>query len=260
MSRHCRLWGWLLATLAGCGGGGSVGGNVGGNAGIAEPAPPMSTQSPVITPATANLQGIWESSSAGVKTSAVVLPNGQTWLVQRHVNGDIDLVIAELEASGEGYSSAFIGSGKRYQLGTTVVGAVDLNAGKTASSNLSMTWTTTGVTEIVEMGYQNRYDAAATLADHAGDWIGKPGPGALNWHITATGLLSGSSSTGCTYVGQIKLRAEAKAVVDVSLAEQCAGKSTQLAGIALLSADQRSATLAMTTVDGLTAWLLAMTH
>jgi len=255
MKRRCRLWLLTLATLAGCGGGGASGG-------IAAPATPLPTPttSPAIAPATADLQGIWESSGAGVKTSAVVLPDGQTWLAQSQASGDIDLVIAKLEASGSGYSSAFIGSGKRYLLGTSTVGTIDLNADKTASSSLSMTLTTAGVTETYAMGYQSRYGTAATLAEHAGDWTVRSGPGTLNWHITATGMLSGTGSTGCSYAGQIKLRAEAKAVVDLIVAEQCAGKSLQLAGIALLSADKRSATLAMATTDGVTAWLLAMTH
>jgi hypothetical protein len=251
MKRLCRLWVLTLATLAGCGGGGSSGG-------IAAPATPLPTPNPAIAPVTADLQGIWESSNAGIKTSAVVLPDGQTWLAQSQASVDIDLVIAKLEASGTGYSSGFIGSGKRYLLGTSTVGTIDLNAGKTAASSLSLTLTTAGVTETYAMSYQSRYDTAATLADHAGDWTATSGPGRLTWHITATGILSGTGSTGCSYAGQIKLRAEAKAVVDLIVAEQCADKSRQLAGIALLSANKRSATLAMTTTDGVTAWLLAM--
>ena len=249
MKRLCRLWVLTLATLAGCGGGGSSGG-------IAVPATPLPTPtpSPAIAQVTADLQGIWESSSAGVKTSAVVLPDGQTWLMQSQAS----LVIAKLEASGTGYSSGFIGSGKRYLLGTSTVGTIDLNAGKTAASSLSLTLTTAGVTETYAMSYQSRYDTAATLADHAGDWTATSGPGRLTWHITATGILSGTGSTGCSYAGQIKLRAEAKAVVDLIVAEQCADKSRQLAGIALLHPDKRIAILAMTTTDGVTAWLLAM--
>ena len=255
MKRLCRLWVLTLATLAGCGGGGSSGG-------IAAPATPLPTPTPTPNPAiaavTADLQGIWESSSAGVKTSAVVLPDGQTWLAQSQASVDIDLVIAKLEASGSGYSSGFIGSGKRYLLGTSTVGTIDLNAGKTAASSLSLTLTTAGVTETYAMGYQSRYDTAAILADHAGDWTATSGPGRLTWHITATGIISGTGSTGCSYAGQIKLRAEAKAVVDLIVAEQCADKSVKLAGIALLHPDKRIAILAMTTTDGVTAWLLAM--
>ena len=249
MKRLCRLWVLTLATLAGCGGGGSSGG-------IAAPATPLPTPtpSPAIARVTEDLQGIWESSNAGVETSAVVLPDGQTWLVQSQAS----LVIAKLEASGSGYSSGFIGSGKRYLLGTSTVGTIDLNAGKTAASSLSLTLTTAGVTETYAMGYQSRYDTAAILADHAGDWTATSGPGRLTWHITATGILSGTGSTGCSYAGQIKLRAEAKAVVDLIVAEQCADKLRQLAGIALLHPDKPSATLAMTTTDGVTAWLLAM--
>ena len=249
MKRLCRLWVLTLATLAGCGGGGSSGG-------IAAPATPLPTPtpSPAIARVTEDLQGIWEGSNAGIKTSAVVLPDGQTWLVQSQAS----LVIAKLEASGSGYSSGFIGSGKRYLLGTSTVGTIDLNAGKTAASSLSLTLTTAGVTETYAMSYQSRYDTAATLADHAGDWTATSGPGRLTWHITATGILSGTGSTGCSYAGQIKLRAEAKAVVDLIVAEQCADKLRQLAGIALLHPDKRSATLAMTTTDGVTAWLLAM--
>ena len=247
MKRLYRLRILTLACLVGCGGGGGS---------IEAPVTPP--PSPAIAPVTAVLQGIWESSSPGVKTSAVVLPDGQTWLAQSQANVDVDLVIAKLEASGNG--SGFIGSGKRYLLRTTTVGTIDLNAGKTATSSLSLTLTTAGVTETYAMGYQSRYDAAATLADYAGDWTGASGPGTLNWHITAAGILSGNGSTGCTYAGQIRLRAEAKAVVDLIVAELCAGNSLSLAGIALLSADKRSASLAMTTTDGVTAWLLAITR
>ena len=166
MKRLCRLGALTLATLAGCGGG--------GGSGIEVPATP--TPSPARTLVTADMQGIWETSSAGLKTSAVVLPDGQTWLVRSQASGDIDLAVAKLEPS----SSGFVGSGKRYLLGTATAYTIELNASVAAKSTLSLSMTTGGVTDTHAMIYQSRYDSPATLADYAGDWSGKSGPGTLS--------------------------------------------------------------------------------
>ena len=67
-----------------------------------------------------------------------------------------------------------------------------------------------------------------------------------------------TSSTGCSYIGQAALRPEAKALVDFSLTETCAGKAIALAGIATFNADGTRVILALTTADGGSAMLLAL--
>lgn len=71
----------------------------------------------------------------------------------------------------------------------------------------------------------------------------------MNWGITAAGVLSGTRTTGCTYTGQLSLRAEQKAVLDVVVAETCAGAITQLSGVAPKSEDKLGITMMMANAD-----------
>ena len=45
------------------------------------------------------------------------------------------------------------------------------------------------------------------------------------------GALSGTRTTGCTYSGQLSTRTEQKAVLDATVAENCAGTVVQLGGV-----------------------------
>jgi len=214
------------------------------------PAPmPTPAPTPTLTPAqtVAALQGIWQSASgAAVSSSTIVLPDGQLWSVISSTSGATTttrLVKASLAAQTAGFG----GSGKSYTLGTTTIDNVTAAATVVEKSSFSGTISGNGQTEPFALAYQARYDTPAVLAEFAGNWIATLGPGVVNWTVGSTGALTGSRTTGCTYTGQISLRPESKAVVNVVIAETCAASVTQLSGVGALSSGKTLLGLVMTT-------------
>jgi hypothetical protein len=166
--------------------------------------------------------------------SAIVLPNGTAWALMssptRLFKGTLTMA-----------ASSITGSGTLYTLGTTTVpSTVSLTGG-----SLPTTTTFSGniASEAYSLTYQTRYATAATLAGFAGTWTGNLAAGtvSLTWTLSSLGALTGTSSTGCTYSGtgtesvSLRLRPEAKAVVDAVVTETCSGVVKQLSGVAVLS-------------------------
>lgn len=175
--------------------------------------------------------------------SALITDNGQTWVVLTDT-GSTRLVKASLTASGTG----FTGTGTGFGLGTTTVLPVTLSASAIAKTSLSGNISTSGQSEPYSLAYQTSYDTPAALTDFAGTRSGTLGPGTVTWTISASGALSGTRTTGCSYTGQVTLRPEAKAVADVAVTETCPAV-TQLSGVAVKSADGTGITILLTT-DG----------
>jgi hypothetical protein len=202
----------FVAALTACGGGGGGG---------STPAP---------APTIADAQGIWSGtsgSSAGAM-SAIVLPNGTAWAL---MSSPTRLFKGSLVMP----ASSITGSGKLYTLGTTTIDAtVSLTASLVAKASLGGNITSASPTEAYNLVYQTRYDTAAAMADFAGTWTGTLGAVALTWPIS-NGVISGTSTTGCTYIGTVSLRSEAKAVVDAVVTETCSGVVKQLSGVAVRS-------------------------
>jgi hypothetical protein len=69
-----------------------------------------------------------------------------------------------------------------------------------------------------------------------GRWSGLQGAVSVIWDIDSAGKLTGTSTTGCTYTGTITPNASPVAVLDVTIAENCAGTSRAFSGIATLNA------------------------
>ncbi len=185
-----------------------------------------------------------------------MLPDGALWSV---VTSGVTtrLIKASLAVQG----SSFAGSGKSFTLGTTAVdSSITATASVVEKSTLSgnIASATAGLSEPFALAYQSRYDTAAALADFAGSWKATLGPGTVNWTIGASGNLSGTRTTGCTYTGQISLRTERKAVTDAAVLEDCAGAKTQFNGVAVKTADGKAITLLMTTAGDAQAVLLAL--
>lgn len=223
----------LALTLVACGGSPSN-----------DPAP-TPTPDPNPTLKVSSLQGIWRSPAGAANTlSAVVLPDGKVWALVS--NATSTRVIKGLFAV---QGSAFQASGKSFTLGTTTASSTSLTGTVLEKTSLSGVISTGAATENYSLAYQTRYDTAAVLADFAGDWSATLGPGTVNWTIGATGALTGTRTTGCTYTGQLSVRAEQKAVVDVAVAETCAGAVTQLSGVAVKSEDKTGINMLMTNAD-----------
>ena len=176
--------------------------------------------------------------------SAVALPDGKLWALISDASS-----MRVIKGSFAVQGNAYLASGKSFTLGTTTSSSTSLTATVLAKTSLSGVISTGSLTENYSLAYQSRYDTAATLADFAGAWSATLGPGTVNWTIGATGALTGTRTTGCTYTGQLSLRAEQKAVVDAVVSETCAGAVTQLSGVAVKSEDKASITMMMTNAD-----------
>lgn len=214
------------------------------------PTPP--TPKPPVTPkpALSDIQGFWNSTlSSTSSASAVILPNGQAWVVYETAGAVTALAQASLSLNDTTYSS----SGKYYSLPGG--GVQDYNMSGTlpaaAAGSLSnsvrigsgtataMTWT-----------YNKAYETALSQNSVQGRWSGKLGANSLLWDFDAAGTLAGTSTTGCTYSGTLIPNASAKAVLDAAITETCAGTAQSLSGIARLSTDKASMSLVYITAGG----------
>lgn len=217
----------LTLALAGCGSGG------GGNEEAANPANPGTPDQPS-NPAlpTSALQGLWQSAAgASPAMSAIGMPDGQLWSV---VTGPEAVHV--LQANLTGQTSSYAGKGTIYLLGSDAVTSGNVTASVVEKSTLTGAVTQDdGSSTPFSLAYQARYDTPATLAAFAGGWRDVQGPGAQKWNIDSNGALTGTRTTGCTYAGQLSERAERKAVIDVTMTENCAGTRVRLQGIATLN-------------------------
>jgi len=195
---------------------------------------PVPTPTPVLT--IADTQGIWRSAAGtAISLSAIVLPNGTTWVL---TSGGASSHL--LKGSLEVQSGSLAGTGKDYTLGTSTVESVTLAASVVAKTSLNASLAiAAAAAQSFGLTYQARYDTAATLADFTGSWTSPAGSSVvLTWTVTAgpnSATIAGTSTTGCTYAGTFSLRSESKAVVDAALNETCAGAVKQFAGVAVRS-------------------------
>ena len=196
----------LALVLAGCGGSPSSG----------EPAT-------VITPvlSIADAQGIWRSAAGASTTmSAVVLPDGKLWALMSDATST-STSTRLLKGNMAVQANSLTGSGKSYNLSTGTIDNLSLTASLTSKSALSGSITASGAAaEPYSLSYQSRYETPALLGDFAADvskpWQGRFGDIAVTWTVSA-GVISGTSTTGCTYAGNLSLRMEDRAVLDVSV-------------------------------------------
>ena len=235
--------------LAACGGGGG---------GSTAPAP-----TPTPTPlSTTVLQGLWQSTAAGTTTTAaIVLPDGRMWQASTDTSKS-PTVTRLVKASISGQSGSYTGAAKRYVLDDTGAAPASATVGATLVEKVSLnnTVTATGATDAYSLAYLSRYDTPAALADFAGNWNATLGAGVVNWSITGAGVLSGSWTTGCTFAGQLSLRAEAKAVVETAITETCGGAVRVLQGVGALTADKSHFTVFMTSSDEASASVISLGH
>lgn len=226
----------LALTLTACGGSSSPDAGPTDNPTTAIPTPTLSLSS---------LQGIWRSPAGAPSTlSAVALPDGKVWALISDVSH-----VRMIKGGFAVQDNAYLASAKSFALGITTTSSANLTATVLEKTSLSAVLSTGSLSENYSLAYQSRYDTAAALADFAGTWSATLGPGTVNWSISPMGALSGTRTTGCTYSGQLSLRAELKAVVDAVVTETCAGAVTQLSGVAVRSEDKTSINMLMTNAD-----------
>jgi hypothetical protein len=222
--------------LTGCGGGGS------------NSTPPETNK-----PANSDFQGIWSSKSANASTSTIVLPDLRMWTVVSE-GSTLRLITAQLATVGTKLS----GEGKTYIIGT--------NGSSTTTVTLSKNYATAITVDIVAGSqktsrletYQSKYEVPVTLADFAKSWSAIVGVGKFNWTVSVTGAITGNSSTGCTYAGQLTERPERKSVMEASITETCVSTVTKLQGISTLNVDKNQWNLVATTSDATNGLVISL--
>jgi hypothetical protein len=206
--------------------------------------------------AASNLQGIWTSGLVGgVAASAVVLANGNAWVVVN--NSPVQMYTGALQ----GTASAYSGTGKQYISGSAAVPAVVTFALDAAPVKTTLTGTITPAGQAAQafsFSYAARYETPALLADIAGTWAGTKSAGTVGvtWTINSSGVLSGSSTSGCTYGGGVAVHSVPVAVgiFDLTLVETCNNLGVDVvknfAGIVTLNTAKTAANFAFTTSSG----------
>lgn len=214
------------------------------------------TVSGAVAFAASNLQGIWTPGVVGgVAASAVVLANGNFWVVVNQ--NPVQMYAGVLQ----GTASAYSGGARQYISGTTSVPALVTLAVDASAVKTTLTGTMTPADQPAQafsFSYAARYETPASLTDIAGTWVGTKGGGAVvvNWGIDSSGVLSGSSTSGCGYTGAVAVHSVpvAVGVFDLTLSETCTelgvSATKNFAGIVTLNAAKTAANFAFTTSSG----------
>lgn len=223
----------LAASLAACGSSGS-------DAPAPAPAP-----APAAPPAAAT-QGFWSGSIDGQTTvSAVYLPEG-TVMTLMQTGAQTTLVVGTAAVSQPTFSV----SGRSYNLfaGTSAA----YSAGGTVTPKSTLSFSGSGLTPPYTLSYNAAYEVPANLADVTGRWQAAFSGGTLTLtlNVAATGSVSGSNSSGCSYTGSMAPHAGGIAVFDLSLTETCPSTpATTLSGIATLNTAKTVLSAALATAS-----------
>ena len=201
----------------------------------------------------ANAQGFWSAApSATTSVAAVILPSRQAWVLYQTGSTVTALAQGALSVSG----TTFTGVGKHFSLPGGVVQDFSLSAipgitsAATAPTLINTTTVGTGTSTTLTWTYNKTYETPATQGSMQGRWSGAQGAVSVIWDVDSAGKLAGTSTTGCTYSGTITPNASPVAVLDVTIAENCAGTSKTLSGIATLNAAKTGLSVAYTTAAG----------
>jgi hypothetical protein len=231
-------------ALAACGGGG-------GGGGAPVTTPPVVTVPPITL---AQLQGFWNgpisgASLGGASTArSVVLSDGSAWLFLHDAQDNlIGLSTAKLAVSGQTFSA----SGARYPSSGAKAESITVTGAAPTTTTFAVTVASGTGNSNLALTADTRYTTAATRADVTGNWqFTKAGATIVaNWAVDANGVLSGTSTLGCTYNGTVAPHGTV-AVYDVALTETCTASTTQLTGIAKLNTAKTFLTFGLTTTDG----------
>lgn len=235
--------------LTACGGGG------GGDVAVTPP-PPV-----VIDPALtlASLQGRWTTASGDLAMRWVPPAQGQTSATLWGLSSDGNY-LSVLSANVSG-SAGVTAKGKRYNL-NAVAGqtnppiALDLSG----TANVKSAPHTISFTGNSILNLQDPLKDGALQLNAVGQWHSNLGLTTLTFKVDALGVITGTSQTGCTYVGVLNARNDVS-VYEAKLTETCASTLVeQFTGIGVLSssatANLNQLTLAMVSADSLTGKVL----
>lgn len=213
----------LVATLTACGGGGDG--------------------SPVSGPS-AQVQGRWATVAGSTPAyTALGLPTSNASAAVWVLANDASRLV-KLTAQDSGALT-----GKSYALGQqTAATAVTGQWSTPASRSIALTGVVNGTLAFAQT---DALTAPAVQADAIGTWKATAGGNAqtVAWTVAASGAVSGSSTTGCTYAGTLAAQANASVYI-AAVREACSdGVTTQYNGIATLSPAKNALTMVATSAD-----------
>jgi hypothetical protein len=223
----------LIGTLAACGGGG----------GGPDPTPATTLKA-------SDLQGRWSHTSSTPTQTAYIIPTAgssgtEGWMLTS------DLSVLEywsLNTSGSNSVSANV---QRYSLGADTDPTT-----ASYSGTASVEGTPSLILNAQTYSRTSNLNTAVVLASVSGTWTASAGGSTVTQtlSVNASGDISGSSTTGCSYSGQLSSRVGV-GVLGLSLTETCGTAPTQtvksFAGMATY-APAVGATLARLTLVGIT--------
>jgi hypothetical protein len=230
-----------LLALTGCGGGGG-----GGDVPVPVPVP-TPTPTPTPTPA-ASVKGFWGGTQGTVATSAIILANGDSWFVFQE--SGVATRFARLQTTPN--STSFSSSGVQYLLQNGTTEAASATGTFVEKASLTGALTAASGSSTLGLLYNSQYDIPASLNDAVGSWKGGYGNSGstLTMTVTSAGVLSGTSSTGCSYSGTLQPRSADPAVFDLGFTKIClVGAAKTLGGVATVNAAKTSLFFAVTTAD-----------
>ncbi|MBV7541660.1 hypothetical protein [Acidovorax sp. sic0104] len=192
----------------------------------------------------AQVQGRWTTAAGSTPAyTAIGLPSSggsaALWVLANDASR-----LVKLSAQDSGALT-----GKSYALGQRVA-ATNIAGQWSASASRSL-----GLTGVVNgslaLAQADALTAAAAQADAAGTWKATTGGNAqtVTWTVAASGAVSGSSTTGCTYTGTLAAQANVT-VYTAAVRESCSdGVSTQYNGVATLNPARNALTMVATSAD-----------
>jgi len=245
---------WILAatvvlTMSACGGGG----------GSATPNPNPDPNPPDPTPTfnPADLQGRWgatvDSATPGGATAYLVnvVPGAnntaQAWLLTVENNHATRLtkVSVDTHQMVTGWAYDLTDDSGNAQALTNVTATSDLNA-----SPKSLTVSGLASSPLVFTPSTAPADAA-NQADAASNWNASTRAGSVNvsWTVGSDGLLTGASSTGCSYTGNLAAQ-PTQPVFNIQFTESCPNLAArELTGIATVKSDLTALKVLATTAN-----------
>jgi len=178
---------------------------------------------------TPDIQGIWDT----VGGTAVITADRQLVLRLSPQGGATRLVVAKLVVDAPGVYKA-TGQELLMQNDDVTFSPVTVTVSRiNNTSPMTLAVLKNEPPETWTLIDGSRYERKVTLADFAGHWTDQIGNDyQVGWDIV-NGIISGETSSRCTWLGRVSTRGEAKAVADVAVTESCNGSVKTLRGIAV---------------------------
>ncbi|NJD36749.1 MAG: hypothetical protein FIA89_00265 [Geobacter sp.] len=193
------------------------------------------------------LKGFWGGTQGTTTITAIVLSNGEAWIVQQANGAFSSFSRSQLTPT----ATTFSGTGRQFNLLANTSESLSVTGTYTEKKLLSGTLATAGGSLAMNLTYNAQYETAAQLSDAVGSWRGAYNGGSivLTMNVANDGAITGSSTSGCTYNGVLQPRNTDPAVFDVAFTERCLSTTRGLVGIATLNAAKTGISWAFTTID-----------